>query len=298
MRALATVALFVCVSALGEIKIIGDCGLVVGTAVTRPERSAKIHQPSLDRYAAEWPEPIRPLGEIIAANIRHLTQADLETSVQGATIEILKELPKDSSPITFWGRVDRSSWWIALLIHEFLTQRLSAELRPLIASRPVFFYEHDYSDDLLTYLREHPEAHFIAGEDASYSGAQAKNILRSFGRAHNPAQVHMALGRITQKTLDDLTGEFPLSEIRHGGKMPTLGEILKGKPELIAMANRVLAHKWQDRVLTYWDHTIADDQSTVAIRGGALVLAGAVPNPDGSLRGFVQFQESRPVKPY
>jgi hypothetical protein len=268
----------------GALRIVGGCDIHVAGRVRRPAYSAGLDPELVRQNVRAWPTDIRPLGQFMAGKFQHVDQPRLESS--------------GKSPIVVWGRTDRSNWWIAMLMHEYLTRSPSPALARLVVERDVVFYDHDYSDELIEFLRQEPEAHFLIIDDATYRGFQARNTVRGFTRLLRQSQVRVGVGYKTNFAASELAREFPDVRLHHGGVMPTLGELLDGRPELVAIANRVLAAGWENRVLTYFDSNLADFQSTVSLGNQMRVLEGAIPDVHGRFLRLVPVMRSPPDRPY
>lgn len=246
--------LFTVASASAAVRWHGGCPAAM--KVPRPGRSA-----APDRAAfARIPDA---LLRFLAENVTHVPQAELEKSLGVLWGNLAAQVPKDA-PIVVWSRSDRSNGWIALLLHEALAAKPPAA--------DVTFFDNDYSTDLFAYLRANPTAHAFIVDDAAYSAVQVRNTVRGFRRVLPVDRIHVGVAYATLVGETGFREEHPGVDFQHAVRMRTLGEILADREDLRAMTARLLGAGWESKVITYFDHTIADEKSTVTLRDGRLLL--------------------------
>lgn len=261
-RVLLLLACWGALEAGAAARLFGGCPAVL--KVPRPERTAAPDRAAFARIAD-------PFLRRLAENVTHIPQADLEASLRKVWKQLLEKVPK-ASPIVVWSRSDRSNGWVALLLYEWLVGAPPPQ--------EVTFFDNDYSRELFEFLTASPNAHVVVVDDGAYSAAQVTNTIRGFRRVLSADRLHVGVGYATSHGERTFRAEHPGVDFQFGGRMQTVGELFAGKPDLLAAAALALAAGWETKVVTYFDHTIADEKSTVSLRDGRLFLPLVVPPPD------------------
>lgn len=284
-------------TAFSAVTLHGSAHLFAGSRVVRPSTSAKLCGTRLLAYAEAFPPEIRRLGYFLSNHFLHVSQRKLEAAMINAFHALVGDIPA-RTPIVVWGNQDRSSYWMANLLYEYLVFNLPAEHRSWVTEREIVFFENDYQDEMITYLRLHPEAVVFVCEDAAYSGVQVLNTLRSLSRVVPQNRLRLVLGAITEPAARLLFSDLPQVRFKAGGGLSVLGELLAQRAELYSMAAQVLGHGFENRVITSMPNRFPDDKSSATLRSGALLLEGAVPDLRGQTLDVIPLRDHNPERVY
>ncbi len=235
----------------------------------RPFKSNEINQRSADEWIISKPDDQRRAARAIVDNVRHIGQTEFEDKLK-LTIDDLNQKLGDRKYVALAAE-SKSNQWTLELSWENLDRKPD-----YVGNAGSINFVNDKLDGVMRYLRQHSDLKTVVIiDDAIYSGQQIHTIIDKLSSSgFGDLEFIVVAPFMTNSAEDRLSGAAKKVVLCEHDKILTVAEALpdvdlqRKIPEIREF--RYIEEEDQGdlatRTLTYFDHKVPDNLSTLGLR--------------------------------